>query len=220
METYGIVVSTFSVLDKDNKKRFFEESFLLAEVKPDIVLGMLFFTMSNVDVAQDLQWKYFTTGDVFPTTRQVKLIRKKKFAIAVLDLKYEAFIIYVIAFSIYFSDKMHPSKKAQIAYLKVDEAPTKVPNKYTDFTNVFSVKLIAKLRKHTEINDHTIKLVDDRQLLYNHIYSLGPVKLETLKVYIKNNLVNNLIRPFKSPARVLIFLDKKPDDSLRLCVDY
>ncbi len=45
-----MIVSTFSVSDKDSKKRFFEESFLLADVKPDIVLGMLFLTITNVDV--------------------------------------------------------------------------------------------------------------------------------------------------------------------------
>ncbi len=58
LETYEIVVSTFLVLDKDGRERFFEESFLLADVKPDIVLGMLFPTMSNTDVdfqARDLQ---------------------------------------------------------------------------------------------------------------------------------------------------------------------
>ncbi len=41
------------MLNKDGRARFFEESFLLANVKPDIVLGMLFLTMNNVDV--DLQ---------------------------------------------------------------------------------------------------------------------------------------------------------------------
>ncbi len=53
-----MVVSTFSILDKDGRERFFEESFLLADVKPEIVLGMSFLTMSNTDVnfqAQDLQ---------------------------------------------------------------------------------------------------------------------------------------------------------------------
>ncbi len=52
-----MVVSTFFVLDKDGKERFFEESFLLANVKPDIVLKMPFLTMSNTDVdcqARDL----------------------------------------------------------------------------------------------------------------------------------------------------------------------
>ncbi len=50
LETYGMVVSTFSVLDKDGRERLFEQSFLLADVRPDIVLGMPFLTMSNTDV--------------------------------------------------------------------------------------------------------------------------------------------------------------------------
>ncbi len=47
---YEMVVFIFFVSDKDGRERFFEESFLLADVKPDVVLGMLFLTMSNADV--------------------------------------------------------------------------------------------------------------------------------------------------------------------------
>ncbi len=115
---------------------------------------------------------------------------------------------------------MHPSRRAQIAHLKVDEALTKVPSEYADFADVFSPKLAAELPEHTGINDHAIELVDDRQPSYGPIYSLGPVELETLKAYIKNNLVSDFIRPSKSPAGAVILFDKKPDDSLRLCVDY
>ena len=50
LETYGIVISTFFLLDKDGRERFFEESFLLADVKPDTVLEIPFLTMSNADV--------------------------------------------------------------------------------------------------------------------------------------------------------------------------
>ena len=45
-----MVVSIFSMSNKDDKERFFEESFLLADVKLKIVMGMLFQTMSNADV--------------------------------------------------------------------------------------------------------------------------------------------------------------------------
>ncbi len=58
LETYEIVVSAFSIFDKDDRKRFFEKSFLLADIKPNIVLGMLFLTMSNINIdfqARDLQ---------------------------------------------------------------------------------------------------------------------------------------------------------------------
>ncbi len=56
---------------------------------------------------------------------------------------------------------MHPSKKAQIAHLKADEAPIKVPSKHSDFVDVFSPKLAAELPEYTEINDHAIEVVDD-----------------------------------------------------------
>ncbi len=115
---------------------------------------------------------------------------------------------------------MHHLKKAQIAHLKAAETPTKVPSKYANFGDVFSLKLAAELPEHTGINDHAIKLVDDRQPPYGPIYSLGPVELETLKAYIKNNLANGFIRPSKSSAGATILFDKKPDGSLRLCVDY
>ncbi len=70
------------------------------------------------------------------------------------------------------------------------------------------------------INDYTIKWVDDWQLLYSPIYYLGLVELETLQAYIENNFDNRFIGPSKSPIRALIFFDKKPDKSLRLCIDY
>ncbi len=171
-ETYKMVVSIFFVSDKDERERFLEESFLLADVRPDIVLGMPFLTMSNVDVnfqARDWQWRSYTTVEVLPTTRRVKLIGKKEFAVAALDSEHEAFVVHVAALSVDSDDEMHPSKRAQIAHLKVDEAPTKVPSEYAYFVDVFSPKLAAELLGHTGINDHAIELVDDRQLPYGPI---------------------------------------------------
>ncbi len=161
-----------------------------------------------------------TTGEVLPTTRQVELIGKKEFTAAALDLEHEAFVVHVAALSIDLSDEVHPSRKAQIAHLEVDESPTEVPSEYTDFADVFLPKLAAELSEHTGINDHAIELVDDWQTPYGPIYSFGPVELETLKAYIKKNLASGFIRPSKFPAGAPILFDKKPDGSLRLCVDY
>ncbi len=167
LETYKIVVSTFSMSDKDGKERFFQESFLLADVKLDIMLKMLFLIMSNVDVdfqARDIQWRSYTIGDILSTIKQVELIVKKKFAVAALNLEYKAFVVHITIFSVDSGNKIHPSKRAQITYLKVYKAPTKVLNKYADFADVFSLKLVTELSKHTEINNHAIELVDDWQL--------------------------------------------------------
>ena len=80
---------------------------------------------------------------------------------------------------------MHPSKKAQIAHLKADEASTKVPSEYADFADIFSSKLTEELFEYTRIYDHAIKLMDDWQPLYGPIYSLGPVKLYIEGLYQK-----------------------------------
>ncbi len=45
-----MVVSTFFILDKDSRERFFKEDFLLADVKLDTVLGIPFLTINNSDV--------------------------------------------------------------------------------------------------------------------------------------------------------------------------
>ena len=154
------------------------------------------------------------------TTKQVELIRKKEFAVTALNLGYKAFIVHVAALSIDPDDEIYPSRRAQIAHLKLDEAPTKVLSKCTDFANIFSPKLAVELPKYTKINDHAIELVDNQQPPYNSFYNLGSVELEILKAYIQNNLANGFIKSSKFPAKVSILFDKKPDSSLRLCIDY
>ncbi len=108
-----MVISTFFVSDKDGRERFFEESFLLTNVKPDVILKMLFLTMSNADIdfqVQDLQWRFYITRDILPTTRQVELIGKKKFAIVAFDPEHKAFIVHVAALSVDSGNEVHPSK--------------------------------------------------------------------------------------------------------------
>ena len=155
LETYKVVVSTFFLSDKDNWERFFEKSFLLVNVKPDTRLKMPFITMSNVNIdfqTRNLQWRFYTT-------KQVKLIEKKEFAVAVFDLEHETFVVYITTLSVDLRDQMHLSKKAQIAHLKADEAPIEMLSKYADFADVFSLKLATKLLKH-KISNYAIKLID------------------------------------------------------------
>ncbi len=45
-----MIVSTFSILNKDDRERFFKKSLLLAEVKPDLVFRIFFLTMNNPDI--------------------------------------------------------------------------------------------------------------------------------------------------------------------------
>ena len=77
-----------------------------------------------------------------------------------------------------------------------------------------------ELPEITGINKNPIELVGGKQPSYGPIYSLSLVELETLKTYIETYLKTGFIRPSKSLASAPILFNKKPEGSLRLCVDY
>ncbi len=95
----------------------------------------------------------------------------------------------------------------------MDKVFTEVFSKYANFVDVISSKLAIELLKHISINNYVIKLVHDQELPYSSIYSLSLMKLETLKTYINNNLVNGFIRSSKSIVGAFIYFDKKLDKS-------
>ena len=70
------------------------------------------------------------------------------------------------------------------------------------------------------MNKHVIELEKNKQPFFGPIYSLGPIELETLKIYIETNLANGFIWLSKSSAGAPILFDRKPDRNLRLYVDY
>ena len=50
LDTYGMIVTAFLVTNKTNQVWFFEETFSMANVSPEVVFGMLFFILSDADV--------------------------------------------------------------------------------------------------------------------------------------------------------------------------
>lgn len=115
---------------------------------------------------------------------------------------------------------MHTFCRAKIASLLTNKALVEVSKEYVKYIDVFSKEAAAKLPNHIEINNHFINLKEDKQLHYGPIYNLGPVELEMLKTYIKDNLKNGFIRSLKFPVGVPILFIKKASGFLRLCIDY
>ena len=56
LNTYKTVVAVFLVTDKVNHIRFFEETFLMTNVSPKIVFGILFLILSGADI-DFLDWE-------------------------------------------------------------------------------------------------------------------------------------------------------------------
>ena len=70
-----------------------------------------------------------------------------------------------------------------------------------------------KLPENIGINKHTIKLEKGKKPPHWPIYSLEPVKLKSLKIYIKTYHKIGFIQSPKFSASTSILFGKKPDSS-------
>lgn len=180
---------------------------------------MLFFTFDNTDIwfaELELIWKTHSTIKVLLTTQKVEIIYKKKFAIAVLNDDDKTFVVHMTAFSV--GSNIYLFQYTQIVLLNIKQAIN--PTKYLNYSNVFSSDSATELHKYIGINDHSINLIDNKQLSYYLVYSLRLMELETLRTYIKINLANGFIKPSKLLTSAPIIFFHKKDDSFQLYVNY
>jgi len=68
--------------------------------------------------------------------------------------------------------------------------------------------------------DHEIKLIDDKKLTKQFIYSLSMKKLNALQQYLKENMWKEFIKELQSSAKYSILFISKLNESLRLYVNY
>ena len=102
------------------------------------------------------------------------------------------------------------------------EALANLPSEYHDYVeSVFGeVEPAQALPPHRGHVDHRIDLVDGSSPVFGPIYNLSETELKTLKEYIETSIAKGIIRPSKSPFGSPVLFTKKPDGSLRMCVDY
>lgn len=124
--------------------------------------------------------------------QKVELIKKKEFVATILNKNAKKFVIYV-ATLIASIMQVHSFCQAQLELILVDKASIKVLPKYLDYANIFLFNYIIELFENISINEYAIKLIKDKQLLYESIYSLKLVKPEILKTYIKMYLKTGFI---------------------------
>ena len=150
--TFGMVLASFRVEDMLGRARFFQETFLLADLSIKVVLQIPFLTFSNANIQfaqKELTWRSYTTAEALPTTKRVEIIDRKEFAKAALDKHVEAFVVHVTSLSLN-SMSIYPAREAQIASLVAKEV--KIPTKYSDFSDVFSEEKALILPEVTELN--------------------------------------------------------------------
>ena len=135
-------------------------------------------------------------------TKKVEIIDKEEFMVAALNVDNETFVLHIAALAKPTIIPIYLSCQVSVALLTSKEIG--IPTKFSNFFKVFSSDSVAKLPEYTEFDDHPIDLLDNKQPPYSPIYSLGPVKLETFKTFIKANFASSFIRPSKSSAITII----------------
>ena len=170
LETFGMVIADFQVEDKSGRPRFFQETFLVANTKFEVILGMPFLKISNANVVfgeGTLTWKSYTTIEALPTTKRVRLVNPKEFVIAALDMDSETFVVHMAIrererIPVHAKTQAQIQDEAQVGALLFDEAFTEVPVEYSDYSNVFLAENAAELPENTEINEHAIELEEGK----------------------------------------------------------
>ena len=207
LKIFGMVLTSFQVEDQLGRARFFKKTLLSADINMQVVLNIPFLTFSNVNiqfVEKKLTQRSYTTAKTLSITKQVILINKKEFAKTVLDENFGTFDVYVIFFNLVPDPRIYSDRAAQIASLLIEKV--KIPNKSSNFVNIFSEDKALVLLERTKLNEHAINPIDGKQSLYGLIYNLGLVKLEILKTYIKTHLKTGFIQPSKFSAYAFILL--------------
>jgi hypothetical protein len=109
---------------------------------------------------------------------------------------------------------------AQVNSVSSVNQPTSVPAEYAEFADVFEPKNAQKPPPHRPGVDHEIPLVANAKPVFGSIYNMSETEIKLLKDYIDNMVAKGFIRLSKSPFGSPVLFVKKPDGSLRLCVDY
>ena len=150
----------------------------------------------------------------------MNVIELENFAKLALDKNANNFVIYVRqVLNAKPESFVHRDHRDSIVQARSAAGTVKLPPEYNEYSDVFSDSGAAELPKHGPA-DHAIDLIDGKQPLYDLIYNLNAVELETLRGYIESNLANGFIRSSTSPARSSILFVQKSCEDLRLCVDY
>lgn len=141
LEMFEMALASFWRKDKLGRARFFQETFLLANISTKVVLVILFLNLSNANIQfieKEFTWRFYTTTEALPTIKRVEFIDKRKFVKVVLNKDSENFVIYIAVLEVLSKlaeMTIYPKKETRIAFLLTKKL--KILEEYSNFAKVF-----------------------------------------------------------------------------------
>lgn len=125
-----MALEEFLLQNSLRKVRFFEKTFLLANINMELILKMLFLSLSNANFqfsARKFTYKSYISNEALAIFRQVKLIQKYKFTKTAFDKNTETFIIGIFVIkAILLKMLLHFFHIFWLATYQQDKAITKI----------------------------------------------------------------------------------------------
>ena len=97
VKTYGMHYIEFQQEDQQGQVRYFQDTFLAADINTRMILGMPWLTMANPNIdwsKRSFQWRTYTAAVALTTTCRVDVIDPKEFAKLALDKEAHCFVIH------------------------------------------------------------------------------------------------------------------------------
>ncbi len=174
----------------------------------DIFLDISWLRMINLMI----DWVNETIAFLHTETTRLHLILKssesvKIFAMTANDIRSE----------------LKNSLDAQMLWsreVKSNLAIVKISKKYQKYKILFEKESDQETLLKHQSWDYEIKLINDKKLTKQFIYSLSTEKLDALWQYLKENMQKEFIRKLQSSTEYSILFVSKLNESLKLYVDY
>jgi transposase InsO family protein len=100
-----------------------------------------------------------------------------------------------------------------------DDLRARVPREYWKYLDVFSKEASDTLPPHRSY-DHKIQLEAPNTLGFSPLYKMSTEELQAVKEYLLENLHKGFIETSQAPFAAPVLFVRKPNGSLRFCIDF
>ena len=225
VRSYGAHEMKASIEDRNKVSKDWQVALYSVDMRGyDMILGYPWLCEADPDVRwREATWTYRLLGDTGQKF-DVDVCDAEEFAtLATLAVEDGGHAYCALPYQLYPTLPISTPRYADDLAAKVGsftfQDETGLPSQVEDLADVFSEALSDSLNTHDQV-EHPIDLEPGKTLKSGPIYNMSQDELAAIREYLSSALEKGWIRPSTSSCGSPVLFVKKPDGSLRLCVDY